>query len=113
MGSTRPYIALLVGVVAVACAGPPAASPGPVQRLNYVAMGDSVAAAPGVPDPAPPAGCRKSTNDYPSVLARRLAATTFTDVTCSGATTENITSRPQQTKDGLAEYYTSEIVASV
>ena len=63
-------------------------------------MGDSVAAAPGVPDPAPPAGCRKSTNDYPSVLARRLPATTFTDVTCSGATTENITSRAQQTKDG-------------
>jgi lysophospholipase L1-like esterase len=101
MGSARLYIAFLVGVVAVACTGPPTASPGPVQRLNYVAMGDSVAAAPGVPDPAPPAGCRKSTNDYPSVLARRLAVTTFTDVTCSGATTENITSRPQQTKDGL------------
>jgi lysophospholipase L1-like esterase len=101
MGSTRLYIAFLVGVVAVACTGPPAASPGPVQRLNYVSMGDSVAAAPGVPDPAPPAGCRKSTNDYPSVLARRLAATTFTDVTCSGAAAENITSRPQQTKDGL------------
>ncbi len=101
VGSTRLYIASLVAVVAVACAGPPTASPGNVQRLNYVAMGDSVAAAPGVPDPAPPAGCRKSTNDYPSVLARRLAATTFTDVTCSGATTENITSRAQQTKDGL------------
>ena len=100
VGSTRLYIASLVAVVAVACAGPPAASPGHVQRLNYVAMGDSVAAAPGVPDPAPPAGCRKSTNDYPSVLARRLPATTFTDVTCSGATTENITSRAQQTKDG-------------
>jgi lysophospholipase L1-like esterase len=101
MGSTRLCIASLVGAVAVACAGPPAASPGPVKRLNYVAMGDSVAAAPGVPDPAPPTGCRKSTNNYPSVLARRLAATKFSDVTCSGATTENITSRAQQTKNGL------------
>jgi lysophospholipase L1-like esterase len=51
----------------------------------------------------PGTACRKSTNDYPSVLARRLAATTFRDVTCSGATTENITSRAQQTKDGSIE----------
>jgi lysophospholipase L1-like esterase len=85
--------------VAVACAGPPTASP-PPGRLNYVALGDSMAAAPGVPDPAPPAGCRKSTNDYPSVLARRLMATAFTDVTCSGAITEDITDRAQQTKNG-------------
>jgi len=99
MGSTRLCIVSLVGAVAVVCADPPAASPGPVKRLNYVAMGDSVAAAPGVPDPAPPTGCRKSTNNYPSVLARRLNATKFTDATCSGATTENITSRAQQTKD--------------
>jgi lysophospholipase L1-like esterase len=63
-------------------------------------MGDSVAAAPGVPDPTPPAGCRKSTNDYPSVLARRLTATKFTDVTYSGATTEDITRRAQQARSG-------------
>jgi hypothetical protein len=56
-------------------------------------MGDSVAAAPGVPDPAQPEGCHKSTNNYPSVLARRLPATSFIDVTCSGALTEDITSR--------------------
>lgn len=104
MGSTRLYIALLVGVVAVACAGPPAwslGSPDPADRLSYVALGDSVAAAPGVPDPAPPVGCRKSSNDYPSVLARRLAATKFYDVTCSGATTEDVADRAQQTRNGL------------
>jgi lysophospholipase L1-like esterase len=110
MGSTRrgiaSCIASLVGALmvaaAVACAGLPGGpgGRGAAKRLNYVAMGDSVAAAPGVPDAASPAGCRKSTNDYPSVLARRLNATTFTDVTCSGATTENLTSRAQQTKDG-------------
>jgi len=97
---TRLCLASLVGAVAVACAGPPTASP-PPGRLNYVALGDSMAAAPGVPDPASPTGCRRSTNDYPSVLARRLIATTFTDVTCSGAITENITDRAQQTKDGM------------
>jgi lysophospholipase L1-like esterase len=97
---TRLCLASLVGAVAVACAGPPTAGP-PPGRLNYVALGDSMAAAPGVPDPASPTGCRRSTNDYPSVLARRLIATAFTDVTCSGAITENITDRAQQTKNGM------------
>lgn len=103
MGSKRLVIASLIGVVAVACAGPPKSSPGGIgsaKRLNYVAVGDSFAAAPGVPDPAPPAGCRKSTNGYPSVIARRLNATSFVNVTCSGAKTENITGRAQPTKDG-------------
>lgn len=64
-------------------------------------MGDSFAAAPGVPEPAEPEGCHKSTNNYPAVLARRLAATTFRDVTCSGATADDIYSRAQQTDRGL------------
>jgi lysophospholipase L1-like esterase len=96
-------VASLVGVLAVGCAGPSTSSLGntdPAKRLNYVAVGDSFAAAPGVPDPAPPAGCRKSTNGYPSILARQLTATSFVNVTCSGATTEDITGRVQQIKDG-------------
>jgi lysophospholipase L1-like esterase len=104
MGLTRACIAPLVGalvVFAVACAGPHVASSVPVgKRPNYVALGDSFAAAPGVPDQAPPAGCRRSTNDYPSVLARRLSTAAFVDVTCSGATTEDITSHAQRTKGG-------------
>jgi lysophospholipase L1-like esterase len=103
MGFRRLVIAALVGAVAVACAGPPTASHGPAQRLNYVAMGDSIASAPGVPDLAPPAGCKRSTNNYPSVLARRLSTTTFVDVTCSGATTLDIARRAQQTKSGLVK----------
>jgi lysophospholipase L1-like esterase len=72
-------------------------APGP---LKYVALGDSVAAEPGVPDPAPPPACQKSTNNYPSVLARRLTPVTFADVTCSGATSADITSRAQLTPGG-------------
>ncbi len=63
-------------------------------------MGDSVAAEPEVPDPAPPPGCQKSTNNYPAVLARRIKPTSLADVTCSGATAADITSRAQQTSDG-------------
>lgn len=77
---------------------PPGAPPGSGPR--YVAMGDSAAAAPLVPDQAEPVGCLKSTNDYPSVLARRIGAASFTDVTCSGARTEDLVSQSQPTRTG-------------
>ncbi|MCV7197769.1 SGNH/GDSL hydrolase family protein [Mycobacterium angelicum] len=100
-GSTRLALAsLAVGMVVVICAIPAEGNDREAKRLNYVAMGDSVAAAPGVPDPAPPTGCDKSTNNYPSVLARRLRVTRFIDVTCSGATTKHITNHAQQTTSG-------------
>ena len=67
---------------------------------RYVAMGDSAAAAPLVPDQAQPVGCLKSTNDYPSVLARRIGAAAFDDVTCSGARTQDLVSRSQPTRTG-------------
>ncbi|MDT5339762.1 MAG: hypothetical protein QOD90_5267, partial [Mycobacterium sp.] len=67
---------------------------------RYVAMGDSAAAAPLVPDQAQPAGCFRSTNDYPAVLARLIGAASFTDVTCSGARTENLISRAQPIRSG-------------
>jgi lysophospholipase L1-like esterase len=63
-------------------------------------MGDSAAAAPLVPDQAQPAGCFRSTNDYPAVLARLIGAASFTDVTCSGARTENLISRAQPIRSG-------------
>jgi lysophospholipase L1-like esterase len=63
-------------------------------------MGDSAAAAPLVPDQAQPTGCLKSTNDYPSVLARSIEAASFADVTCSGARTEDLVSRTQPTRTG-------------
>ena len=79
-------------------AAQPVAPPGSGPR--YVAMGDSAAAAPLVPEQAQPVGCLKSTNDYPSVLARRIGAASFTDVTCSGARTEDLVSRSQPTRTG-------------
>ncbi len=63
-------------------------------------MGDSAAAAPLVPNQADPAGCLKSTNDYPSVLARTIDAVSFRDVTCSGARTPDLSSRAQTTRSG-------------
>lgn len=102
-----PFIvACTLGVLALVtgCAGAPApalpASTPPVTGPSYVAMGDSAAAAPLVPDAGAPTGCFKSTNNYPSVLARLIGATSFTDVTCSGARTEDLVSRAQSTRSG-------------
>jgi lysophospholipase L1-like esterase len=79
-------------VAPVATAGPAAAEPeqAPVQR--YVALGDSYAAGPLVPIPTgEPAGCLRSDQNYPAVVARELGVADFRDVSCSAATTENIT----------------------
>ncbi|GAA5117488.1 SGNH/GDSL hydrolase family protein [Pseudonocardia adelaidensis] len=83
---------LIAIAVPFATAGPAAADPdqGPVQR--YVALGDSYAAGPLVPIPTgEPAGCLRSDHNYPSVVAQELGVADFHDVSCSGATTENIT----------------------
>lgn len=81
----------LVAALAITCTAVSSATAQPApKQLKYVALGDSYAAAPSVPEPAPPLGCGKSTNNYPSVLAHRLTPSNFTDVTCGGATTNDI-----------------------
>ena len=61
----------------------------------YVSLGDSYTAAPLVPTPTGnPSLCGRSTNNYPSDVARALALTSFTDVSCSSATTDDMT-QPQ------------------
>ncbi|MEQ3553677.1 SGNH/GDSL hydrolase family protein [Pseudonocardia nematodicida] len=59
---------------------------------RYVALGDSYAAGPLIPaQTGRPAGCLRSTQNYPSVLANSGGFTDFTDASCSGATTEHLT----------------------
>jgi len=75
--------ALAAGLLLVTLAGSAQAASGP-----YVSMGDSYTAAPLVPTPTGnPIGCGRSTNNYPSDVARALAPSSFTDVSCSAATT--------------------------
>lgn len=60
---------------------------------HYVALGDSYAAGPGIPaQRSDPIGCYRSTNNYPALLARALNIRNYIDVSCSGATTDNMTS---------------------
>ena len=75
---------LLLLMIAPAVAG---AATGP-----YVSLGDSYTAAPLVPIPTGnPIGCGRSTNNYPSDVARVIAPSSFTDVSCGSATTVDMT----------------------
>jgi len=59
---------------------------------HYVALGDSYAAGPLIPlQRTDPVGCLRSTNNYPALLAAILQIRDYTDVSCSGATTVNMT----------------------
>jgi lysophospholipase L1-like esterase len=65
---------------------------------RYVAMGSSYAAGPGI-RPVVNRGAFRSGRNYPHQVAAALSLE-LTDVTCSGATTDNILTTPQRTLTG-------------
>jgi hypothetical protein len=67
----------------------PAQPVGPPVGPQYVALGDSFAAAPGVPVTSGADGCFRSSSNYATALATSQDLT-VTDVTCSGATTDSV-----------------------
>jgi lysophospholipase L1-like esterase len=82
-------IAAAVPVAAQAASGP------------YVSLGDSYTAGPLVPNPTGnPILCGRSTNNYPSDVNRALHPSSFTDASCSGATTADMT-QSQRLEGGL------------
>ncbi|MEU8344051.1 SGNH/GDSL hydrolase family protein [Spirillospora sp. NPDC048832] len=66
------------------------ASPAQAAAVEYVALGDSMASGPLIPDITGPIGCGRSTHNYPHELARALGAN-LRDVTCSGAKSRHMT----------------------
>ncbi len=71
----------------------------PVQPGLYVALGDSYTGGPFIPVPRyDPAGCLRSDHNYPHLVAAALGFR-LRDVSCSGATTQDITS-PQAVTPG-------------
>lgn len=67
---------------------PTQAPPGP-DDIQYVALGDSYAAAPGVPTTDQASGCFRSDGNYAHLLAA-AEDLYLTDVTCSGATNSDV-----------------------
>ncbi len=78
---------LLAAALALTGAAGAQAATGP-----YVSLGDSYTAAPLVPTPTGnPLACGRSTHNYPSDVARAIAPSSFTDISCSSATTVDMT----------------------
>ena len=96
--------ALLLAAVALAATGCQAgeatggeALPDPVvdtevtSTIDYVAMGDSFSAGPFIATMrTDPEGCARSRDNYPAFLADWLDVASYTDVTCSAATTADL-----------------------
>jgi lysophospholipase L1-like esterase len=80
--------AAVTGVVTPAQAEDPQAR----EPLEYVALGDSAAAGPLIPTQDINLLCLRSHRNYPAVVAQELGAE-LTDVTCSGATTDDFSRR--------------------
>lgn len=78
---------LVIGAVVAAALVVPVL-PAQAEPLEYVALGDSTAAGPLIPDQDPNLACLRSDHNYPHVVAAALGAS-LTDVTCSGATTDD------------------------
>jgi lysophospholipase L1-like esterase len=68
----------------------PTATAAPKYR-NYVSLGDSFVSGPFIPlQRLDPLSCFKSTQNYPSVVARKLGIPNFTDISCGGAQTKDM-----------------------
>jgi len=77
----------------------PLSGAAPASAARYVGVGDSAASGPLIPWQIPaPLGCWRSTNNFAHRVARSLGAS-LTDVSCSGARTEHMTS-PQDVLGG-------------
>ncbi|WP_344400375.1 SGNH/GDSL hydrolase family protein [Streptomyces longisporus] len=83
--------AALGGCALVAASTTPAAAHGGGhgRDTRYVSLGDSYTAGPLIPQQVD-ANCARSDHNYPSIVAAARKATAFKDVSCSGATTDNM-----------------------
>ncbi|MFG2016240.1 SGNH/GDSL hydrolase family protein [Actinomadura geliboluensis] len=84
---------VLAGTALVA--SPAHAAPLAEGPVEYVALGDSMASGPLIPNITGPIGCGRSTHNYAHELAAALGAN-LRDVTCSGAKSRHMT-EPQST----------------
>lgn len=87
---------LLAGLVALTLSATAAAG---ARAAGYVALGDSYASGPLIPNPVLPLGCLKSSNNYPRLAAPGIGLS-FRDVTCGGATTVHMTNPQNVDPDG-------------
>ncbi|MEU4875982.1 SGNH/GDSL hydrolase family protein [Streptomyces sp. NPDC021608] len=88
-------LSALGGCALVAASATPVAAHGAGGGARYAALGDSYTSGPFIPRQVD-ADCARSDHNYPSLVAARLRTAAFKDVSCGGATTENMW-KPQGT----------------
>ncbi|MEU6476584.1 SGNH/GDSL hydrolase family protein [Streptomyces sp. NPDC047017] len=97
-GAVRAALAAALATAAVTAPATPAgaqgrpAHPAAGEPVRYVALGDSYSSGLGIPEQTD-LNCGRSSSDYPHLVAQSLGAASFTDVTCAGATTQDMTQR--------------------
>lgn len=92
----RAPLTLVLAVVALAILALGATA---ARAANYVALGDSYAAGPLIPNPVLPLGCLKSDHNYAHVAAPSIGLS-LRDASCSGAKTNDMTSPQNVEPDG-------------
>jgi hypothetical protein len=90
LGAVSAMSALVTAIPATAAPTSPMPAGG-----TYVALGSSFAAGPGVAPIVDPE-CGRSSSNYPSIVADALGLN-LVDVSCSGATIDNVIDSPQTT----------------
>jgi lysophospholipase L1-like esterase len=88
----RLSLALLLSLIALAALAASASA------ASYVALGDSYAAGPFIPNPVLPLGCLKSDHNYPHLAAASIGP--LKDASCSGAKTDDMTNPQSIEIDG-------------
>jgi GDSL-like lipase/acylhydrolase family protein len=95
----RPRAALRVLALALVTLALLAVAAAGARAANYVALGDSYAAGPLIPNPVLPLGCLKSDHNYPHVAAPSIGLA-LRDASCSGAKTSDMTNPQNVEPDG-------------
>ena len=88
------FVLIAVGLASAACSSSDSAgsaTPDHASGPRYVALGDSYSAGPEIaPGDGRSGTCDRSLVNYPHLLAKKIGAASFADVSCSGATTDNV-----------------------
>jgi lysophospholipase L1-like esterase len=92
--TTRPArqlaaVAATLAVTAALIAATPAAATAAPPTGRYVALGDSFTSGPLIPNQVD-LNCVRSDRNYPSRVAAAIGSSSFVDVSCGGATTNDI-----------------------
>ncbi|GAA1983717.1 SGNH/GDSL hydrolase family protein [Catenulispora subtropica] len=92
----------LLGAVSATTALSTATASAAAAPQVYVALGDSMASGPLIPDPTGELACARSTHNYAHDMAATLGIPTLRDVTCSGASTTDMTNPQSLSIGGVA-----------